>query len=76
MALQREAEEAGLPPPGPEAAFTYELCAGLVDKSSSLQQIAAEEVRPQYMSPPTSSTSTHLPLSLCMCVYKCFRVHK
>jgi len=44
VALQREAEEAGLPPPGPEAAFTYELCAGLVDKSSSLQQIAAEEV--------------------------------
>lgn len=50
VALQQEAEEAGLPPPGPEAAFTYELCAGLVDKSSSLQQIAAEEVLPQYLS--------------------------
>lgn len=44
VALQKEAEESGLPLPGLEAAFTYELCAGIVDKSSSLQQIAADEV--------------------------------
>ena len=44
VALQKEAEESGLTLPGPEAAFTYELCAGIVDKSSSLQQIAADEV--------------------------------
>lgn len=37
--------EAGLPAPPLSVGFTYELCAGIIDKSKSLQQIAAEEVR-------------------------------
>lgn len=44
VALQKEAEKSGKPPPNLEAGFTYELCAGIVDKSASLEQIAAEEV--------------------------------
>ncbi len=33
------------PPPPPPAAFTYELCAGLVDKEAkSVEEIAAEEI--------------------------------
>lgn len=40
---QHEAE--GLPAPPLTVGFTYELCAGIIDKNKSLQQIAAEEVR-------------------------------
>jgi len=40
----REAEAAGRPRPGKETGFTYELCAGLLDKDKSLAQTAREEV--------------------------------
>lgn len=39
-----EAEAAGQPPPPLSAGFTLELCAGLVDKTKSLEQIVKEEV--------------------------------
>ncbi|DBA77716.1 TPA: Nudix hydrolase 14, chloroplastic [Trebouxia sp. C0005] len=39
------AEEAGEPKPPLSVGFTYELCAGIVDKKKSLAQIAAEEVK-------------------------------
>lgn len=44
VALQQEAEKLGKPSPGLEAAFTYELTAGIIDKETSLQEIAADEV--------------------------------
>ncbi|GBF97651.1 uridine diphosphate glucose pyrophosphatase [Raphidocelis subcapitata] len=44
-ARRRAAEERGGPAPPKDAGFTFELCAGLVDKGGkSLEQIAAEEV--------------------------------
>jgi len=49
VSMQREAETLGRPSPGPEAAFTYELCAGIIDKDTSLQEIAADEVRGQLL---------------------------
>ena len=42
--LCREAAEGGEPAPPLWRAFTYELCAGLVDKAMTLPEIAAEEV--------------------------------
>jgi UDP-sugar diphosphatase len=44
VSLRSEAAEAGLPPPPLSAAFTYELCAGIVDKEKTLEEIAHEEV--------------------------------
>lgn len=41
----KQTEGEGLPAPPLSVGFTYELCAGIIDKSKSLQQIAAEEVR-------------------------------
>ena len=41
----KQTEGEGLPAPPLSVGFTYELCAGIVDKSKRLQQIAAEEVR-------------------------------
>ena len=41
--LRREAAEGGEPAPPLWRAFTYELCAGLVDKTLTLPEIAAEE---------------------------------
>lgn len=41
----KQTEDEGLPAPPLSVGFTYELCAGIVDKSKSLQQIAADEVR-------------------------------
>ncbi len=38
------AEEAGEAEPPLSVGFTYELCAGIIDKKKSLAQIAAEEV--------------------------------
>ena len=40
----RQAAEDGLPQPPLSAGFTYELCAGIIDKSKSLEDIAREEV--------------------------------
>ena len=40
----RQAREDGLPQPPLSAGFTYELCAGIIDKSKSLEDIAREEV--------------------------------
>lgn len=40
----RDATEAGRPQPPLSAGFTYELCAGIVDKDKSLEDIAREEV--------------------------------
>lgn len=41
----RDAAERGAPAPPKDAGFTFELCAGLVDKGGkSLQQITAEEI--------------------------------
>ena len=42
--LCRDAAEGGEPAPPLWRAFTYELCAGLVDKAMTLPEIAAEEV--------------------------------
>ena len=41
----KQTEAEGLAAPPLSVGFTYELCAGIIDKSKSLQQIAAEEVR-------------------------------
>lgn len=35
---------AGLPPPSLALGFTYELCAGLIDKAKSMKQICKEEI--------------------------------
>ncbi len=52
-ALCREAHEGGKPAPPMWRGFTYELCAGLVDKAKSLPEIAAEEARPtRAVTPP------------------------
>lgn len=40
------AQEEGQPEPPLSVGFTYELCAGIIDKKKSLQEIAAEEVCP------------------------------
>ena len=40
----RQATEDGRPQPPLSAGFTYELCAGIIDKSKSLEDIAREEV--------------------------------
>lgn len=42
--LLRQAEASGDPTPPFEKGFTYELCAGLVDKEKSLAEIAHEEI--------------------------------
>ncbi|KAG2482692.1 hypothetical protein HYH03_018398 [Edaphochlamys debaryana] len=42
--LLREAAVAGAPAPDFEAAFTYELCAGLIDKAKSNVEICKEEI--------------------------------
>ncbi|GLI70761.1 hypothetical protein VaNZ11_015790 [Volvox africanus] len=42
--LLREAEAAGRSPPPFKSAFTYELCAGLIDKSKSNAEICQEEI--------------------------------
>ena len=44
MSLRREAESQGKPPPALAAAFTYELCAGIIDKDKSIEEVASEEV--------------------------------
>lgn len=40
-----EAEKSGQPPPPIASAFTYEICAGLIDKDKSLEEITAEEIQ-------------------------------
>ncbi|CAL8470972.1 g10514 [Coccomyxa elongata] len=40
----KEAREEGRPQPPLSAGFTFELCAGIIDKSKSLEDIAREEV--------------------------------
>lgn len=42
--LCTEAAEKGQPKPPLSVGFCYELCAGLVDKNKSLEEIAREEV--------------------------------
>eukprot|EP00210_Caulerpa_lentillifera_P009053 g8640.t1 len=42
--ILRQAEENGQPVPPFNVGFTYELCAGLVDKNKSLLEIAREEI--------------------------------
>ncbi|PNW76364.1 hypothetical protein CHLRE_11g467524v5 [Chlamydomonas reinhardtii] len=42
--LMREAEAAGKPKPPYSEAFTYELCAGLIDKDKSNPEICKEEI--------------------------------
>ena len=61
------AEEAGEPKPPLSVGFTYELCAGIVDKKKSLAQIAAEEVRAQLLldCPLPLSSLVSLPPSPC-----------
>ena len=44
MSLQLEARLLGQPPPSLAAAFSYELCAGILDKDKSVQETASEEV--------------------------------
>ena len=44
MSLRLEAQMLGQPPPDLAAAFTYELCAGIIDKDRSIEEIASEEV--------------------------------
>ena len=40
----KQAQDEGQSDPPISVGFTYELCAGIIDKKKSLQQIAAEEV--------------------------------
>ncbi|KAF5831368.1 NUDIX hydrolase domain-like protein [Dunaliella salina] len=40
----RAALVAGLPPPSLAEGFTYELCAGLIDKAKNIKQICKEEI--------------------------------
>ena len=40
----KQAQDEGQPDPPLSIGFTYELCAGIIDKQKSLQRIAAEEV--------------------------------
>ena len=65
----RLAKEEGLPQPPLSAGFTYELCAGIVDKNKSLEAIAQEEVtltEPQMLeSLAFWSTLQCIPLSCC-----------
>ena len=52
-----EAEDRGSDAPGLEVGFTFELCAGLIDKEGkSLEQIASEEVREEcgFEVPPSA----------------------
>lgn len=42
--LQRQAMNNGQPPPPLSAGFTYELCAGIVDKDKTLVEICKEEI--------------------------------
>ncbi len=44
MSLRREAQLLGKPPLALAAAFTYELCAGIIDKDKSIEEVASEEV--------------------------------
>ncbi len=44
MSLRREAQLLGKPSPTLAAAFTYELCAGILDKDKSIEEVASEEV--------------------------------
>ena len=44
MSLRHEAESLGKPLPALAAAFTYELCAGIIDKDKSIEEVASEEV--------------------------------
>ena len=45
MSLHLEARLRGDPPPPLAAAFSYELCAGILDKDKSIQETASEEAR-------------------------------
>ena len=45
MSLQLEARLRREPQPPLAAAFSYELCAGILDKDRSVQETASEEVR-------------------------------
>ncbi len=49
-----EAEAEGRPQPPLSAGFTFELCAGIIDKTKSLEDIAREEV-------PAPLTTSNLP---------------
>ena len=55
----RQAQEEGLPQPPLSAGFTYELCAGIIDKSKSLEAIAQEEVAPLFRTLKALGTITH-----------------
>ena len=55
----------GRPDPPHAAGFTYELCAGLVDKEKPLPQVAAEEVRNKVLKSQLPSSPMVLP---CICV--------
>lgn len=48
----KEATAEGRPQPPLSAGFTFELCAGIIDKAKSLEDIAREEVRQSEPSPP------------------------
>jgi hypothetical protein len=57
-----EAESAGKPPPPLSSAFTHEICAGIIDKEKSLEEITAEEVPPSPIPYPPHHTSQTPPL--------------
>lgn len=59
----KQTEAESLPAPPLSVGFTYELCAGIIDKSKSLQQIAAEEVW-QALASTLGMTCLGLPTSI------------
>lgn len=77
----RDAVEAGKPQPPLSAGFTYELCAGIVDKSKSLEDIAREEVSLYITFPspllqlPLASVSCRPPIDMSRSCAFAYSVH-
>jgi UDP-sugar diphosphatase len=61
-----EAQAEGRPQPPLSAGFTFELCAGIIDKTKSLEDIAREEVSSQGFYFLCCSQSVRDNLDICM----------
>ena len=61
----KEAREEGRPQPPLSAGFTFELCAGIVDKSKSLEDIAREEVQTAFHVQCDSAYPFAAPVQMC-----------
>ena len=62
----KQTEEEGHPAPPLSVGFTYELCAGIVDKNQSLEQIAAEEVCAVCLTKASASTKRYASVAQCL----------